>query len=355
MVPNDPSGACMPQPLCSSIPQAAEGPARGPQPAAPAPMPSRSRAAVLAAGWAALCLVAGFSLAGTSPTPRPAVPAPLAAQSLLLDVASADDLLAAAGERGHILLSRDAGRTWEQAQVPVQALLTGIHLLDGHTGWAVGHDGVLLRTADGGRTWELRRWAPEEEKPLLHVWFRDPERGFAAGAYGLLLTTTDGGATWSEQPVADDEWHLNHVAGSATGRIYIAAEAGHIFRSDDGGETWRPLPSPYEGSFFGTLPLDGDEVLLYGLRGHLFRSSDAGESWEEVESGTEASLTSGLVLRDGTVRIAGLEGTVLESACGRPPFSLRRHDDRKGISALAETQDGRVVAVGEFGVRLLER
>ncbi|MDW7710301.1 MAG: YCF48-related protein [Deferrisomatales bacterium] len=306
-------------------------------------------------GWAALCLVAGSASAGTPASPRPSVPARLAAQSLLLDVSSSGELLAAVGKRGHILLSRDGGRSWLQADVPVQALLTGIHLLDDQSGWAVGHDGVLLHTADGGRTWELRRWAPEEEKPLLDVWFQDQERGFAVGAYGLLLMTTDGGATWSEQPVADDEWHLNHVAGSSTGRIYVAAEAGHIFRSDDGGETWRPLPSPYEGSFFGTLPLEGDELLLFGLRGHLFRSPDAGESWEEVESGTEASLTSGLLLRDGSVRVAGLEGIVLEGPDGAPPFTLRRHEDRKGISALAEAPDGSVIAVGELGVRILER
>ncbi|NIN72690.1 MAG: sialidase, partial [Gemmatimonadetes bacterium] len=49
---------------------------------------------------------------------------------------------------------------------------------------------------------------------------------------------------------------------------------------------WTTLPSPYEGSFFGTLPLEGDSLLLFGLRGHLFRSDDAGESWEEIPTGT---------------------------------------------------------------------
>jgi photosystem II stability/assembly factor-like uncharacterized protein len=307
---------------------------------------------------AALSLgLAGFPAPGRgeAPRPEPAVRARLAAQSLLLDVACVGGLAVAVGERGHILTSRDQGRTWIQARVPVRALLTGVHLLDDRQGWAVGHDGVLLHTGDGGETWELRRWAPEEEKPLLHVWFRDLERGFAVGAYGLLLTTRDGGATWTEEPPSDEEWHLNHVAGSPSGKIYLAAEAGHVYRSDDGGETWTALPSPYEGSFFGTLPLDGDELLLFGLRGHLFRSEDAGETWEPVETGTEASLTSGLRLRDGSVWIAGLEGTVLRSADGRPPFVLDAHADRKGISALAEAGDGSLIAVGDFGVRVLER
>lgn len=340
-----------------SIPSFVARPASAP----PSDRESRSHAARVRQALAALGLAGALCLTGSSgfgagdPAPEPAVPARLAARSLLLDISSAGGLLAAVGKRGHILLSRDDGRSWVQAKVPVQALLTGVHLLDARSGWAVGHDGVILHTTDGGETWELRRWAPEEEQPLLDVWFRDAERGFAVGAYGLLLVTGDGGATWSEQPLSDDEWHLNHVAGSASGRIYVAAEAGHVYRSDDGGETWVSLPSPYAGSFFGTLPLGNDEVLLFGLRGHLFGSRDAGESWEELRSGTEASLTSGLVRRDGSVWVAGLEGTVLASPDGNAPFDLDQQEDRKGISALAEAADGGVIAVGEFGVRILER
>ena len=65
------------------------------------------------------------------------------------------------------------------------------------------------------------------------------------------------------------------------------------------------LPSPYEGSFFGVLPLEDDVVLLFGLRGHLFRSEDAGESWIEIETGTVAMLTDGIRLPDGRIVITG--------------------------------------------------
>ena len=56
------------------------------------------------------------------------------------------------------------------------------------------------------------------------------------------------------------DYHLNHIARSGTGRLYIAAEAGTIYRSDDDGQTWISLPSPYHGSFFGTLPLENDSL-----------------------------------------------------------------------------------------------
>lgn len=283
-----------------------------------------------------------------------AVQAGLADQSLLLDVCSVDGVIAAAGERGHILLSTDQGRSWTQAAVPTRTTLTAIHFFDASLGWAAGHDGIILRTRDGGLTWERVRFAPEQEQPVLDIWFQNQKQGYAIGAYGLFLVTGDGGDTWTQQQIDDEEWHLNHLAATDSGRLFIAAEAGRIYRSDSSGESWVTLPSPYEGSFFGTLPLEGGSLLLFGLRGRLFRSEDAGLTWQAVQSNTTASLNHGLVLEDGTVLLAGLGGTLLLSRdCGRT-FQPRRQKDRQGISALALAADGSVIAVGEFGVRILE-
>jgi len=46
------------------------------------------------------------------------------------------------------------------------------------------------------------------------------------------------------------DYHLNRIVGVGN-RLYIAAEGGQLYRSDDRGASWRVLPSPYEGSFFG--------------------------------------------------------------------------------------------------------
>ena len=67
---------------------------------------------------------------------------------------SRDGLVVAVGERGHVLVSGDEGRSWRQADVPSRALLTGVFMHDARLGWAVGHDEVVLRTRDGGLTWE---------------------------------------------------------------------------------------------------------------------------------------------------------------------------------------------------------
>ena len=68
--------------------------------------------------------------------------APLAAKSLLLAVARTETSIVAVGDRGHVLLSKDDGRTWAQRLVPTRAMLTGVSFPDALHGWAVGHDGV---------------------------------------------------------------------------------------------------------------------------------------------------------------------------------------------------------------------
>ena len=307
--------------------------------------------------WAAMMLWPGLDVP-TGVASESSVLAPLAIESLLLDGALAGSRLVVVGERGHILVSTDNGETWKQAQVPTRALLTALHMHDEHTGWAVGHDAVILRTVNGGETWALIHEAPEEELPLLDVWFRDRNAGIAVGAYGYALATEDGGETWRPRVISEDDFHLNALipvegqnAGSA--RLYIAAEAGVIYRSDDSGDTWQELPSPYAGSWFGGLALDEHQIILAGLRGHLFRSDNDGNSWIELESGTQATLTGVARLADGTIIVTGLEGSVLTSNDGGHNVSSGSLLTREGISSALPLSDGTVLLTGEFGIMRL--
>ncbi|MDD9979852.1 MAG: YCF48-related protein [Gammaproteobacteria bacterium] len=324
-------------------------------------LPSRRFAS---AGHLVLVVLLGLLAPGGAEAEE-AAKAPLAIESLLLDGAVAGSRLVVVGERGHILVSSDDGASWTQAEVPTRVLLTAVHMHDERIGWSVGHDAVILRTGDGGETWTLVHQAPEEELPLLDVWFRDERTGFAVGAYGYFLVTEDSGETWTARAVSEDDFHLNALVPVVerspeserppTQRLYIAAEAGVAYRSDDGGKTWRELPSPYAGSWFGGLALDGNEVLLTGLRGHLFRSEDGGEAWTEVATGTQATLTAAIRLPSGSIVITGLEGSVLTSEDGGRSVSTRRLPSREGITAALPLADGGVLLVGEFGVRRLAR
>jgi photosystem II stability/assembly factor-like uncharacterized protein len=287
----------------------------------------------------------------------------------------------AVGERGHVLLSDDQGAKWRQAKsVPTRVMLTAVFFVDAQYGWAVGHDETILNSADGGENWTRSHFAPEAQQPLLDLWFANRVSGIAVGAYGAYFTTNDGGRNWSSAkfappppskqagPQHDGEsapsegpshfedgppdYHLNRIVGVGN-RLYVAAEGGQLYRSDDRGASWRALPSPYEGSFFGLVPIRGEGLLAFGLRGHLYRSADAGETWSELQSHTTAMLTDGVAVNDLRVVIGGLAGVLLVSGDAGETFRLTQQDDRKGLSAVLPGAAGTVVVAGEGGVRIL--
>ena len=334
----------------------------------------------LAASGAAPAVAPGASLpAAQGAADESSVLAPLAVRTLLLDVQVVPGGgLVAVGQRGHVLTSSDGGLSWRQRPTPTRAALTAVHFADARHGWAVGHDEVILRTTDGGESWTRAHYAPEKEQPLLDVCFTDAQLGLAIGAYSTVYRSADGGATWVSAPfepkqlkataaaaaarhaardvMREDEGeaqpHLNAIAPGTGRRLYIGGEAGHLYRSDDAGETWLELPSPYEGSFFGVLPLDGDSLLVFGLRGHLYRSDDAGLAWRQIATGTTTLLAGGARLPGGAIVIAGVAGVVLVSTDGGATFQRHQEADRKAFSAVAPAGEG-VALVGEAGVRLL--
>lgn len=294
---------------------------------------------------------------------------PQAAKSLILDLASAGKRTVAVGWRGHILVSDDDGSSWKQVQSPTREMLTSVYFSDNLHGWAVGHGATILVTEDGGESWKLMHAAPEEEQPLFDI-IVNGDCGFAVGAYAKFMTTIDGGKTWQsgefiiqEDEAANDklddedplpfDYHLNSIALSDDGSYYIAAEAGFIFRSDDGGRTWKELPSIYEGSYFGILVLNNGTLLAHCLRGHIFRSEDHGLSWQSIDTGTTALLTDAIQLKTGTIFVAGMAGAMLTSIDDGQSFSLTQ-PNRVSLTSVLETETGSLIIAGERGVNIYE-
>jgi len=330
---------------------------------------------------AALTSAAGVRAA--EPAPLHAERARLAARGLLIAIAAAGKRLVAVGDRGIIVLSDDGGASWTQAaEVPTQALLTGVCFFDQRLGIAVGHDEVILRSADAGNTWTRTHYAPQAQRPLLDVWCGSGGQAITVGAYSTYLTSGDGGASWNEvafrpaaaRPItpgaaapgaaasaasaaeaesARGGYHLNRIVGADARRLYIAGEAGHLYRSDDGGSSWLTLASPYEGSFFDMLPLAGDALLALGLRGHLYRSADAGASWQQLDTGTVALLDGAARFAGAGVAIVGFSGVVLVSHDGGRRFALLQQGNRAGLAAVLAVGEDRLVAVGEDGARVI--
>lgn len=276
----------------------------------------------------------------------------LADRWLLLDVAKAGERLVAVGDRGHVLLRDDAKSGWRQVIVPSRVLLTAVHFLNARSGWAVGHDATILKTQDGGESWQSVYFDPQEDRPLLDIWFADEKHGYAIGAYGLFMESRDGGDSWQIRPsfYGEDDFHLNALRPAGDGSLFIAAEAGNIYRSTDMGKSWQSLPSPYYGSFYGVLPLADKTLLIYGMRGHLYRSEDGGDTWKQTETGLSTSLTHAMQLSDGRILLTGQRGSLLISDDQGRSVTVLKSAGRHDLASAVETADG-LLLFGDTGVR----
>lgn len=277
---------------------------------------------------------------------------------LLNDVARAGRRIVAVGEHGYAITSDDEGVTWQRAAGLRRTMLTRVAFADDKAGWLVGHDGLIAVTADGGSSWKEQRFAPADEEPLLGVHARDAANAIAVGAYGLYLETADGGATWNERALApegeEDDRHLNAVTAFGGSKLAIVGESGLVKVSLDNGMTWTAVMPPYEGSYFGALPIGTDGLMIYGLRGQAFVTADAGLTWTAAEGSGPVTLLGGGVAADGSVVLVGSAGSVRISRDGGQHFSALAPAKIAAYSAALPLDAGHALLFGEAGTSVLD-
>lgn len=286
-----------------------------------------------------------LAVLGLGPAARMAEVAP---RMLLLDGAVVGSDVVAVGERGAILRSSDQGRTWSQTSQPAAVTLTGISFSpDGRQGWVVGHEALVLGSNDGGRTWQ-QHFKGDVQDSFLDVLAIDARRAFAVGAYALCMATTDGGKTWTRIQVTTCDNHYYRITQGPTGTLYIAGEHGILLRSLDGGTEWKSIQTPYNGSFFGILPLGRVHLLAYGLRGHVFRSADDGATWEQVPAPHPVLLASGIRTRNNAIVLAGqVRGLLISRDGGKTLQPLP--EPGGALAEVIELPNSTLLGLGENG------
>ncbi len=188
---------------------------------------------------------------------------------------------------------------------------------------------LIQRSDDGGATWVpvgnqfnydgvpgTHQWYDGTPHPweFARVWhlepsLTDPDTVLAGVEDAALFRSTDGGQTWNElaglrghgsgsswQPGAGGMClHTIIVDPSDPERIFVAISAAGVFRTDDSGETWRPINRglrsaaiPDEDAEVGhcvhrlAMHPSRPDVLYMQKHWDVMRSDDAGESWREV-------------------------------------------------------------------------
>ncbi len=235
-----------------------------------------------------------------------------------------------------VLRSTDGGSTWTNTGLKDSRTIAriAVHPKDPDTAyvaamgdlWSFGGERGLYKTTDGGRTWKavLSAPSPDADKVGCGDVAIDPQNpetvyaalyarrrtpwSFAAGPdasggkdAGGIFRSTDGGATWKK---------LTNGLPGGTGRIGLSVFAkapkivyavvqsdeagtsniddvtskrGGVFRSDDGGDSWQRQsnldPRPFYFSQIRVDPEDDKHVYVLGFMLHV--SEDGGKTWRE--------------------------------------------------------------------------
>ena len=161
---------------------------------------------------------------------------------------------------GQIIQRSDAGGlTWNTPGSSPEEL-------QGPGGFPKGESNKFAYAGEvGTHKWYDGTQHPWEFKRVWHVEpsLTDPDTAYAGVEDAAIFKTTDGGRTWRELPglrqAKGNLWqpgaggmavHTILLDPKNANRLYVAISAGGAFRTDDGGLTWKPinrgLKSPYE-------------------------------------------------------------------------------------------------------------
>lgn len=193
------------------------------------------------------------------------------------------------------------------------------------TGW---FGQLIQRSDDGGKSWEpvgnefqyegdpgTHQWYDGSQHPweFTRIWHLEPsltdaDTIYAGAEDAALFRSTDAGQSWQELPglreVKGNLWqpgaggmclHTIVLDPNDENRIFVAISAAGTFRTDDGGQTWRPIN---RGLNSGEIP-DSEaevghcvhniamhpakpEVLYMQKHWDVMRSDNGGEMWHEV-------------------------------------------------------------------------
>jgi photosystem II stability/assembly factor-like uncharacterized protein len=159
-------------------------------------------------------------------------------------------------------------------------------------------DGHIFVSRDAGERWELAGRIGDGQKAIVTsilVGSRDSQELFAStwtkemnGEAGGVYRSVDGGRTWRESGLAGHAVRALVAAPSNPG-IFVAGALDGVFRSLDSGESWRRISPENDPELrnFDSLAVDPQNPeTIYAGTFHLpWKTTDGGANWTSIHRG----------------------------------------------------------------------
>jgi photosystem II stability/assembly factor-like uncharacterized protein len=197
------------------------------------------------------------------------------------------------------------GKAWQEQDAGTDASLRGICAVSENVAWASGTGGTVLRTVDGGK-----RWAKVNVPGAAALDFRDIQAFDERTAFVLssgpgdksrIYRTTDGGKTWRLQftSTVGEAFYDGFAFRDRTHGVAMSdpVDGRFLLLTTEDGETWKPLhpatlpPAlPKEAGFAASgtsIAVLGQNDVWFvtgGAVARVFHSSDCGRNWTVIPS-----------------------------------------------------------------------
>jgi len=264
-----------------------------------------------------------------------------------------DGRLAAQPESGGIHFSSDNGKSWQTEVKQASALAISPTFASDRTLLAAIRSLGLFRSTDGGNRWTLSTRGLQNLDISQVVFSPTYEADHTAYAYtqgrlnmygypsaGDLYRSTDGGQSWRAMPQPQDGLEAITLSDVENNRYQLVAATaagplpgpGVLKSSADGGTTWQagsPTPAfPIEqGLSLAPLYDKWGVGFIFGTDGILYRTADHGRAWTAVLN------LSGQQINWGTSHSRAQIAYAPDMEANRPVFLVLRWDEiRDGTS-----------------------
>ncbi len=165
----------------------------------------------------------------------------------------------------------------------------------GSAAWALSGDSTgIRRSTDGGATWSAIPVAPGQVTGLAQD--ADRERAYAL-VDGRLLRSRDGGKSWQPGGSMPRDARLTTLTTDpeAPGRLYALDQAGALFSSANGGDSWARLQYRPAGIIQSLTVASSEPLQLFGAASGQGVVSGADGSWASANGVVNGALPTDVV------------------------------------------------------------
>jgi photosystem II stability/assembly factor-like uncharacterized protein len=160
--------------------------------------------------------------------------------------------------------------------------------------------------------------------------------GWAVGM-GVVMATSDGGQSWSPQSTGYDGWLFGvDFAGANHGWVVGGAYGGVVLATDDGGATWGQK-TQVEGSL-RSISAAGESMAwaagALGGSGRVLATDDGGATWSEQDLGACSGLNDVCFVDPDHGWAVGYDGTIVATTDGGKTWTAQRSRTTATLSSV---------------------